>query len=159
MNISNKTFSIGGRTFDYSEIQAFESGTTGVILYAQLGTAGQFTTARKANGTAGFQVPAGKTLTVKAMVCMVNAGASTGAACPLYGDTDVGQASGSAPTTPIYLGGFATTRMMIAQTYSNANTQTYQSASILDFQVPQNKYLAFVGSTATESIMVYCTIA
>lgn len=150
-----KSLYIGGRLFDASEVQRFESGTTGVILYGQVGTDTRVSTLRRANVASGFQVPSTKTLTVKALLY------SSGASARLtvgYGDTDVGNNSASAPTNPVTIGGSTTVSAPWA--YVSTNTANNPPAGIfIDFQVPQNKYPYVYAEGATfTSAIVYCFI-
>lgn len=149
---------IGGRTFSAAEVARFESGTTGIILYAEVTTASRWTTCRSANGTSGYQVGAAKLLTVKAIVCATRVGATQSPAWLLYGDTDVGQDGAAAPTNPVYLSGFATNSVTLAQSMSSQNQQYGPSGSVIDFQVPATKYPCVRLGANTASAILYCFI-
>lgn len=75
-----------------------------IMLVAVTTAASKFTTFRNGFGTAGYVVPAGKTF--RALACRVKVSSTQGtgnhAAVFGYGDTDIGQDSAAAPTTPKY---------------------------------------------------------
>lgn len=143
------TITVGGRLFtDISNL---------IILTERVLTAARFSTLRKPNSSAGYQVTAGKTLTIEAQQSISSASsASQYEYFLLYGDTDVGQDSAAAPTTPIYVAGEAT-NTITAGHYEQAASETYVMPVnlITRFQVPAAKYAAFKATSAGTVLWAY----
>lgn len=124
--------------------EAVNRGTL-IVLHARVTTVAgndKWTTFRQQFTTAGYQVPAGKTLYVTNLHFV----ASTATAYHqlLYGDTDVGISAAAAPTNPVYydgnpLGGSAAWTALAAAT-------NYQIPIHASF--PASKYPALTGSAA-----------
>lgn len=138
---NNPSLTIGGRTFtDLTNLK---------ILCANISGASQkFTTFRR-SATSGYQVTAGKTLTIYAWQAW-NLGSTALSLYLGYGDTDVGLTGGSIPTNGVYWNGdqsaSATTLAAIGNT----------TAGAIYFTVPAAKY-AFL-SNAVNSITGSCCI-
>lgn len=124
-----------------------------IILIAQVTASGQFTSFRKFNGTAGYQVTAGKTLTVEAFKVTGGSGTAGNDAGILYGDNDVGYNSVPAPTTPVYPGGLSTSPSIARDTMTA--TATFLPEGAINFQVPATKYLTLVANAAPCIMYVY----
>lgn len=151
---TQKTLTIGGRTFTESEITRLESGTLtaggGIILVSGITTGGRGTSFRKKDGTV-FQVGAGVTLKVKAISVAV-AGAAGSASYQVFlgsSDAAVTYDTASPGTTPVYYGG-ASVSPLVA-------TNTNYSAAI-DWDVAATKYPFFVCSGGPASVIIYCFI-
>lgn len=80
----------------------FTNPTALKVLYSRA-SSGTRTTARLPSGTAGYQVPAGKTYSLYALRC-TSYGTNDGFSL-LYADNDVGLRSGTAFTNPVYFVG------------------------------------------------------
>lgn len=144
------TLTVGGRVFtDLPNL---------IILYGKVVTGGRFTTLRRGNDTAGYQVTAGKTFTIGAIWGTAEVASSQAAINLLYGNTDVGLDSASAPTTPIYLAGDATNVIAAGVALLGAAgtpNASFSSFPGLDFRVPATKYPAFKGSAVGTNLVVY----
>lgn len=86
----------------------------------------------ESNGTAGYQVPVGKTLRIIAIRCASNA--TTGAFYALYSDNDAGYSGTTAHTNPVVISG-----VNAYTTYGQTATFTYQDI-LVNFDVPTGKY-------------------
>jgi len=149
------SLSIGGRVFTAAEMARFQSGTTGVILYGFTTTTNTWATLRTANGSTGYQVPSGKTLTVLAIRCGQFTTAQGYGPVPVYGDTDVGMSSGAAPTNPVYFAQSAATKF--GPIMCNGTNGVLESTC--EFQVPQNKYVGVYSVGANFNVAYFCTIS
>lgn len=131
-NISVLT--VGGRVFT--------DLTSLIILYGEVSTATRYTTLRKQNGAAGYQVTAGKTLTISAMSLLYGGTVTnTTAVALLYGDTDVGINSAAAPTTPKYIGSDVNMFVFFSALGAGATPSGPSSTlSGIDFGIPAAKY-------------------
>lgn len=98
-----------------------------------------FGTLRAPNGTSGYPVTTAKTLKIYAADAseLVAVGKPVGIG---YGDTDVGDNSLSAPTTPIYMYGISNTALFIL-------TANAEKAAPTRFDVPASKYV-FINATS-----------
>jgi hypothetical protein len=138
--------SIGGRVFtDLDNL---------IMLYGW--TAGSTTirtSLRLANGTAGYQVPASRTLKIMAAKIVPCAATPTGqvVATPCYSDNDVGMESSTAFTNPIYLGGDVGMGLATA----GASDNYPEFGVVLDFDVPTGKYPGFQGGACVTSLIFY----
>lgn len=109
-----------------------------LIVLGGTNSTNAFCTLRKPNGTAGYQVTAGKTLTQRALHFTDLDTAGNSATCSLlYGDTDVGQNAAAAPTTPVY--NFGTSAISIVNAIIAGGLDKNHEVSIF-FQVPATKY-------------------
>lgn len=153
---TQKTLTVGGRTFTESEITAFESGTTGVILYGTLTGSNKYATFRKQDSSSGFQVPAGKTLTIVAIRIWCETASVVFGTQVLYGDNDVGINTATQPTTPVYIGGGSSTNTAFIPAGQTPNNSFAETS--LNFSVPQNKYPAVFTNQAAVAAQVFCTI-
>lgn len=87
------SLTVGGRVFtDLNNLITLSARVTGAT----------YSTLRKPNGTSGYQVTAGKTLTIYAMKCVGIS--TTNAFKPGYGTTDAGQ-NGAAPSGSVVFAG------------------------------------------------------
>jgi hypothetical protein len=91
----------------------------------------------------GYQVPVGKTFHVLAM--RVYMSATSGSPSFGYGDTDVGQNSGSLPTNPVYLGQGT---LLFGTLPSGLAANTWLEFPC-DFKIPAGKYPFYSDSGAT----------
>jgi len=126
------TLDIGGRIFtDLTNL---------IVLQAQNTTTSHWGTFRKPNSTSGYQVTSGKTLHILgAQSSIIVDGGAGGNATVLYGDTDVGIDSASAPTNPIYP--YGTVAVSISGSIPlNLAPGVYPQS--LNFDVPATKYPA-----------------
>jgi hypothetical protein len=143
------TLTVGGRVLtDLTNL---------ITLYAPITTSGHYTTARQAAASAGYTPSGSKAFKVAAMVPVPNGGASSTNFGILYGNTDVGFDSASAPTSPIYPGGFSTAVQRWGQA-SSASSGSYVNNFVIpsvDFVVPNGKYLAVVADNSSCNAMVY----
>lgn len=97
----NRQLTVGGATFDWDPI----GNPNDIQLLAYCGGGANVnTTARQKGAAAGYPVPAGKTLHVVAMK-LSNIVAIGFQAQVLISDNDVGQATNTAFTNPVYHGG------------------------------------------------------
>ena len=116
------------------------AGTTYVdlvnlIFIGGLVTAGNGASLRKGNGTAGYQVTAGKTLTLTSVQCTLT---TAGTATLAYSDNDIGQNSATALTNPVYY---------FAQTVQFNMTSTGNTEQSIYFPVAATKYVTPVSTT------------
>jgi len=148
----NRQHTVGGYTFDWDPA----NNPNDICLWAQAsdGTTNQYHTARDMNGTAGYQVPVGKTLKIIA-VDLNNTAAYASQWSIGYGDTDVGLTSAAAPTNVIlHNAGYQS--VCVA-----AVVGTYGGRGGLSFSVPAGKYPLgqSAGSAADRSgIQLYCKL-
>ena len=78
------------------------TGATPIVLRGVVSASGtsKYTTLRKLGTSAGYQVTAGKTLTIWACLVQIQVASASSGVIIGYGDNDVG-VSGSAPTNPL----------------------------------------------------------
>lgn len=154
---TSRTIQIAGRVFTQDEITAFESGTTGVILYAATSTAGDFMTLRTANGTAGFQVPAGKTLTMKAVRIFSTTNTQATGVVLMSSTAEVTTETSTAPAGVVYLAGVSTGG---TQNKTPAgSTEAGIAEAYVNFTVAQNLWPGVRSAGANDTFQVFCTIA
>lgn len=126
---------IAGRTFtDLTNL---------IVLYCYANTANDYSTCRKANGVAGYQVTSGKTYTISAAKFCNEEGvtATYNSFNIMYGTNDVGFNSSSAPTGVVRQFGVpAGTSVYSPQ--SNNGTGDGCVGNTVDLQVPQNDYVS-----------------
>lgn len=126
------TITVGGRVFT--------DLTTLIYLEAYTATTARYTTYRKNNTSAGYQVTTGKTLSIYAIRVMTDSAAGSSAGSVLsYGDTDVGLNSAAAPTNVVYQFGDSTARIFLTTTGQTSGV-FYESPTL--FTVPATKYAA-----------------
>lgn len=130
--------SIGGRIIT-NVPSPTNSSTTLITLTGYVDASGEYATLRTPNGTSGYQVTSGKTLTIVAV--QVNTEVSGSAGVQLgYGSTDIGFASTTLPSAPIYFGGDANNVIT-----ATPNVGSFYAAP--NFQIPSGQYpLMFNGS-------------
>lgn len=153
---SNRSLTLGARTFNSDEIARFDSGTTGVVLYA-LGavTSTRYNTPRLASASSGFTVPGGKTLTIVGIMSTSNSASAIFGFVPLYGDTDVGVDGGSAPTNPVYIAGYSATTTALGMGIA---TNDGSKGCALNFSVPTGKLPCIRSMSANTTYTIYCFI-
>jgi hypothetical protein len=101
---------------------------------------GNFSTFRTHNGTAGYEVPAGKQLRIQAIVFNPLGTGNVGMKL-CYGDTDVGISVGAvAPTNAVYLGGSSGANARVIN--GAAGIAMSLEIGVLDFVVPAGKFAA-----------------
>lgn len=124
---------VGGRVFtDLSNLIILTTYVTGTSTY--------ISTLRRANGSAGYQITAGKTLTIYAAQMHIIVASSVNIGLG-YGDNDVGQLTTTVPTNPVYVAGAAGVGI-----FSLAAIGFFEAST--NFQIPATKY-GFVNAQAT----------
>lgn len=124
--------------------RVFTDLTNLITLSGFVSGGGNYGTMRAPNGTAGYQVTAGKTYTIHSLIITGGGVTGTGAGTILYGNTDVGTGAGSAPTTPIYYGGYGAGGLLTASNFPPSITGTFCNPM---FQIPATKYPAVINSS------------
>ena len=147
------TITIGGQTLS----------TTGlIILAARAGGANLRSTFRKATGSAGYQVTAGKTLTVMAVQIFTQTNSGNQGYHIAQTDNDAGIAGTTAFTNPVYDFGTSTNGAMgFPSDVSLANTNGSGAAGKQEyasgFQAAAGKFLSLLGDGTNAAIMyVFC---
>lgn len=137
------TLTVGGRVFtDLTNL---------IVLKASISAAGRYSTFRRLNGTAGYQVTAGKTLTIVALRGF-NRGAAVESVNLQYGNTDSGVESAVDQTGVVYESGAA---MYNSLAFSATSGSSAEAPS--GFTVPATKYPGVIGTTgSTVSVYAYC---
>lgn len=132
------TLTVGGRVFtDLTNL---------IILTGTLaGAANGYTTMRRINGTAGYQVTTGKTLTIYAMKALLQV---AGNCNPAYADADVGNATNTALTNPIYF----TSVLGAGVTNGNSPLGSWQDTQI-QFAIPAGKYMCIVNQAGATNAL------
>lgn len=149
---SRPSMLVGGFTTDWNPAV----NPNDILLWAQAtdGTTNPYHTARKANATAGYQVPTGKALIVLGMDLVTTAAyaAQWGLA---YGDTDVGLTSAAAPTNAVtHNNGTA-----VVVVPATAGSRGERAGPF--FSIPAGKYPDFrsAGSSSDRSsVQCYCRL-
>ena len=126
-----------------------------IILGGAVTVSARYTTLRKMDGTAGYPVTAAKTFTVHAVDMHSNTSTILTAAALLYGDTDVGLSSASAPTTPVFPCDDANFEIAIYSGNNSSSSSIAKNIANVFFRVPAGKYLATKISTAAAQLIVY----
>jgi hypothetical protein len=121
------TVTMGGRVFTDLDNLIYLSGAV---------PTGARCTLRKNNGSAGYQVTTGKTMTIYAAVGFPST-TSYGNFTLFYADNDVGQSSSTALTNGVYLNGDSASRIIF---YQANNASTWGIGSPCNFAVPAQKY-------------------
>lgn len=128
-----------------------------IVLYGSVATTTRYTTLRRTTATAGYQTTSGKTLTIRA--CKITYISLTGNPTInlLYGDTDVGLNSSSAPTNPVYLGGDSSSSCGVLGGSSGAASGPVSYGETAPFfNTPSTKYSAmFLNIEATTNMLAY----
>lgn len=151
-NGSPKQITVGGYTFDWDPA----SNSNDILLWGQAsdGTSNPYRTLRQLNATAGFIVPAGRTLKIIAIDLLTTAAyaAQWGIG---YGDTDVGLTSAALPASNVP----HNNRYAVAGVAASAGS--FGSRGGLAFSVPEGKY-PFANSAGSASdrsaVQVYCKL-
>lgn len=122
------TFSIGGRVI---------TNVSGLITLNQQALTTNFGGFFLPNGTSGYQVTSGKTFAMLGFRIYVLAGTTTLGIAFGYGNTDIGNNAGSAPSGAVYLAG----------TDSNGAFGGLANNGFLEgvtnFNIPSGKYIFF----------------
>lgn len=124
----------------------FTDLTNLIVATAHIVTAARYTTYRKVDASAGYQVTAAKTWRIDAFMLNNPVPGGTANSQLLYGDTDVGLDSASAPTTPKYSGndsGFITVKSSWGTSGSTMTSPIVPISCNPLFKVPAAKYAAF----------------
>lgn len=138
------TATVGGRV--YTDLDNL------IYLVTGVSTGGRYATFRTHNGSAGYQVTTGKTLTISSVVNLSDTStAYYSLLC--YGDNDVGLDSAAAPTTVVRLGGLAAGARAHLTSVGSGNISI--PALPLKFQVPATKYPAIYSSNADSIMYAY----
>jgi hypothetical protein len=151
----SRSLVVGSRVFSEAELNRFESGTTGIMLYSTILTAGRGTNLRTSAGT-DYQVPVGKTLTIVAVITNTS-GTSTSASAGTnigYSDSAVAIDSASPGVNPVYIGGSGSIK--VAPT-SGLAPQPGQGSHIY-VTIPAQKYPFMVADQGGTSCVVYAFI-
>ncbi len=141
------TLSVGGRVFT--------DLTTLIVLAGGNLTINRYSTLRKPNGTAGYQVTVGKTLRIDACRIWTT---STGGLCNvglLYGDTDVGLDSASAPTTAVSYGGSSSVYVGFQGTAASGVESQAPAEITPFFSVVAQKYAAMLSDRAATNMTAF----
>ena len=114
------------------------------ILFHYMGGGGtKYSTGRLGSGSAGYVVPTGFKLVIRAVKAEYNGSTVTNLSFTFgYGDTDVGLNSGSLPTSPVYFCGDS--NMITGILGGNIASEVMNGAPI-NFEVPAGKYF-FMGA-------------
>lgn len=110
-------------------------------------------TFRTYNGTSGYQVTAGKTLTVCAWDCFSQSNTTPNQLFQfLQSDNDVAVNSNTAPTNPVYEVG------LNANNYINGvnGSLVTSTQNLSNFQVAATKYLTMTQSSGGLTVRAYC---
>lgn len=141
------SLTIGGRVFtDISNL---------IVLCGGPATAARFSTLRRPNGSAGYQITAGKTFRIEAIVIFSGTAASIATYNLLYGDTDVGLDSAAAPTTPVYCGGGATVYTAMVGRGTGGASEQFPQVFHPHFDIPATKYACITVDKAASAVFVY----
>ena len=148
--INTPSITIAGRVFtDLDNL---------IILGGSTGSSGDDTcTFREPNGTAGYQVPVGKKLVVKAMKCSVLSvtAAVQFSGALVYADADVGLNSTTSLTNPVYNFNGAFAAGVQSQ---NTTAQLGNFEEIIEFTVIAQKYLCInrIAGVAATKFLAFC---
>lgn len=126
---------VGGRVF---------TDLTNLIILRAKTTSGTNSSFRTSGGSGGYQVTTGKTLTIRTIRQFQDAAVSNPWSL-LYSDNDMGFATATAPTNPIYSYGQTSTSTPFVNSSAGA---TGERQFHTNFAVPATKY---VGVTAAEA--------
>lgn len=147
---TQKTLTVGGRTFTSDEVDRMATGTTGIILLAQNGTSGRGTNFRTYAGV-DYVVPTGKTLKALAARTCMSLGTAIGTYALYLGRSDaaVSYDTASPGTSPVYYGGasipsFITSEKMIEFS--------------LYWEVAASKYPFMYSGGGGACVILYCLI-
>lgn len=147
---------VAGRCFTKADLDRFESGTTGIVLYSSNATANRGTSFRTAAGTA-YQVGGAATLSCKAMIAVNQAAASLGSSKVLlgYSDAAVTFDTASPGTNPIYFGSGTS----VASVAAGIGNEKYAEVVFENaWSVPANKYPFYVSTGNEGWAKLYCFI-
>jgi len=143
--------------------QVFTDLANHVTLFAGVNTGNWFATAIEGKGTAGFQVPTGKTLTIKAFV-FISVVSSVDQAIKFgYGDNDIGRSSATEPTNSVFAHGLTnTTGTSVNEwlAFIKANDLKLEKRiGGINFEVPADKYFFMMGSGNSSQAYFYGTLS
>jgi hypothetical protein len=117
---------------------------TNLIVLAAYATGTNNGTGRRPGATSGYQVTAGKTLTIRSV--LIHSSATTAPNTKFaQSDNDVGVDSGTALTSPIYL-------VSSANIYSAAAAIGSEAAIPMFFPVLATKYWSFTSGTGSSAV-------
>lgn len=130
----------------------FTDLTTLIVLHGAANTNAHWTTLRKSNASAGYQITSGKTYTVNA-VSMVTGAVGSSTTYFGYGDNDVGLNNASAPTNFVYIAGDSSLGGMILPEGAPVGTIVSQNCAV---PIPQLKYVGMgINSAAIKSLTTF----
>lgn len=132
------SLTIGGRVFT-------DVSSSLIVLYGNSVGGGALTNCglRLGNGTAAYQVTAGKTLQIRAVKIMTSVTAANSGCTFLYCDNDIGYRSNTAPTNPIYFGGSVSNFMGDGPFVAGQFTE-----SAINFNIPATKFAGIITNGA-----------
>lgn len=140
------SLTVGGRVF---------TDLTNLIVLQCYVSSNNGCTFRKTNGSSGYQVTAGKTLTIWAYRLETANTASISDGIPFYSDTDLGWSSPTAPTNPFYIaGGVAATIWTTTALAAQATSTPGMKEIATEFPIPATKFPAWNWSAQNGSLMV-----
>lgn len=129
------TITVGGRTLSTAGL---------IVLHCRVGSTNRCTM-RKGNGSAGYQVTAGKTLTIEAFQYHVTATSGNSGCTIAYGDNDVGFPSNTVPTNIVYVAGSVSGYYPLNASIGPGSTNYGMQEGVVQFDVPATKYPALIG--------------
>lgn len=140
------SLTVGGRVF---------TDLTNLIVLQCYVSLNNGCTFRKTNASSGYQVTAGKTLTIWAYRLETANTASISNGIPYYADADIGFSSGTAPTSPVYIAGGAASTIWASTALAAQATSTPGMKEVAtEFPIPATKYAAWNWSAQNGSLMV-----
>lgn len=142
------TFTVGGAVFtDLTNI---------IITYGHVVTSGHYTTVRRQNGSAGYLPSGSKTYKISAFdVATGQVASSEIQLFLLYGDTDVGLDSASAPTTPKYPGNDPACKSGVLWNGAGGTPNIYLKTFCTDFTTPNTKFTSVKADGAGITFALY----
>ena len=144
------TLMVGGRVFtDLENLKVLSA-------YCDCSAGTRYSTLRLYTGSAGYQVPVGKTFRVLATAVIPLLGvAASRFVNPSYGDNDVGFTSAAAPTNNAFPAGSQSASQLVPANVSGTAADP-RIETPFRFDVPAGKYIAASGTLGIEfTIYVY----
>jgi hypothetical protein len=142
---AGRQITVGGYTFDWDPM----NNTSDILLMGACITTNLRCTFRQPNASAGYVVPASKTLYIMAFKA-VNAVAVASEPCLLYGDADTGYTNTTAFTNPVYNAGVTT---------GDAGLGTAVVGGILEFaphfSIPTGKYPSVQSQSTGQAFVIF----
>jgi hypothetical protein len=135
--------------------RVFTDLTNLIVVYGGVNTLLRFTGMRVPNGTAARQTTSGKTFTIYAVDPVSGGGGNFIYYLLLYGDTDVGLDSSSAPTNAVYLAADSGNGIVASLATSASGGSISKSGGNPHFSIPSQKYPTIKASVANAGIYAY----